>query len=43
MGGVLLAEDWIKQMGHPSTFMQGFISSVYTLGCFGGVYFRVLL
>ncbi|CAK7204197.1 hypothetical protein SEUCBS139899_006951 [Sporothrix eucalyptigena] len=36
MSGVLLADDYLSQMGNPSTFMQGFITSIYELGCLGG-------
>lgn len=36
MSGVLIADDWLVQMNHPSTFMQGFITSIYELGCLGG-------
>ncbi|PSR79456.1 general substrate transporter [Coniella lustricola] len=36
MSGVLLASDFLRQMGEPSTFMQGFVTSVYTLGCLAG-------
>ncbi|KAF3761862.1 general substrate transporter [Cryphonectria parasitica EP155] len=36
MSGVLLADDFLQQMGQPSTFMQGFVTSVYELGCLAG-------
>lgn len=36
MSGVLLADDYLQQMGNPSTFMQGFITSIYELGCLAG-------
>ena len=36
MSGVLIADDWLLQMNYPSTFMQGFITSIYELGCLGG-------
>lgn len=36
MSGVLLADDWLQQMDQPSSFMQGFATSVYTLGCLAG-------
>lgn len=36
MSGVLIADDYLIQMGRPSTFMQGFITSIYELGCLGG-------
>ena len=36
MSGVLIAEDYLQQMGYPSTFMQGFITSIYELGCLTG-------
>ncbi|RAH63149.1 sugar transporter [Aspergillus piperis CBS 112811] len=36
MSGVLLAEDYLQTMDQPSTFMQGLLSSLYTLGCFFG-------
>lgn len=36
MSGVLLSDDFLRQMGEPSTFMQGFVTSVYTLGCLSG-------
>lgn len=38
MSGVLISDDFLIQMDHPSTFMQGFITSVYELGCLGGKY-----
>ena len=36
MSGVLIADNFLETMNHPSTFMQGLIASVYTLGCFFG-------
>ncbi len=36
MSGVLLADNFLKQMGEPGTFMQGFITSIYELGCMVG-------
>lgn len=36
MSGVLIASDYLDQMGYPSTFMQGFITSIYELGCLAG-------
>lgn len=39
MSGVLLADDFLREMDQPSSFMQGFISSVYTLGCLVGPFF----
>lgn len=37
MSGVLIADDWLKQMDYPSTSMQGFITSIYELGCLAGM------
>ncbi|PYI09807.1 sugar transporter [Aspergillus sclerotiicarbonarius CBS 121057] len=36
MSGVLLSQDFLIIMDNPSTFMQGLLSSLYTLGCFFG-------
>ncbi|EPE04636.1 sugar transporter [Ophiostoma piceae UAMH 11346] len=36
MSGVLLADDFLAQMDYPTTFMKGFITSIYELGCLGG-------
>jgi hypothetical protein len=36
MSGVLIADDFLEQMGRPSTFMQGLITSIYELGCLAG-------
>lgn len=36
MSGVLLADDFLVKMGHPSTFQQGLITSLYEIGCFAG-------
>lgn len=41
MSGVLIADDYLQQMGYPSTFMQGFITSIYELGCLGGIVDKV--
>ncbi|KAI9891618.1 MAG: hypothetical protein M1814_002552 [Vezdaea aestivalis] len=35
-GNILVSEDFLRVMGHPSTSMQGLMTSVYNLGCFVG-------
>jgi MFS family permease len=35
-GNVLVGEDFLRTMGHPSTSLQGTMTSVYNLGCFFG-------
>lgn len=35
-GNVLVSEDFLQTMGHPSTAEQGTMTSVYNLGCFAG-------
>jgi hypothetical protein len=36
MSGVLLADDFLSTMGHPSTLMQSTITSIYEIGCLIG-------
>lgn len=35
-GGIIVGEDFLEYFNHPSPGMQGFVTSVYDLGCFGG-------
>lgn len=35
-GNVLVSEDFLRTMNHPSTAEQGTMTSVYNLGCFAG-------
>jgi len=35
-GGIIVGEDFLEYFNHPSPAMQGFVTSVYDLGCFGG-------
>ncbi|EFQ97984.1 sugar transporter STL1 [Nannizzia gypsea CBS 118893] len=35
-GNVLIGEDFLRTMGHPSTNLQGSMTSVYNIGCFIG-------
>jgi MFS family permease len=35
-GNVLIGEDFLRTMGHPSSTMQATMTSVYNLGCFVG-------
>ncbi|EEQ28076.1 hexose carrier protein [Microsporum canis CBS 113480] len=35
-GNVLIGEDFLQTMGHPSTNLQGTMTSVYNIGCFVG-------
>ncbi|KAJ5159988.1 uncharacterized protein N7482_006992 [Penicillium canariense] len=42
MSGILLVDDYLITMGNPSSFMQGLLSSLYTLGCFIGSIFSML-
>jgi len=35
-GNILVSEDFIRTVGHPSVSEQGTMTSVYNLGCFGG-------
>ncbi|KAJ9306707.1 hypothetical protein DTO217A2_3694 [Paecilomyces variotii] len=35
-GNVIIGEDFLRTMGHPSTNMQSTMTSVYNLGCFAG-------
>lgn len=35
-GGIIVGEDFLEYFDHPSPGMQGFVTSVYDLGCFGG-------
>ncbi|KAK2841583.1 hypothetical protein FQN49_006116 [Arthroderma sp. PD_2] len=35
-GNVLIGEDFLRTMGHPSTNLQGTMTSVYNIGCFVG-------
>jgi MFS family permease len=35
-GNVIIGEDFLNTMGHPSANMQGTMTSVYNLGCFVG-------
>ncbi|EXJ68136.1 uncharacterized protein A1O5_08751 [Cladophialophora psammophila CBS 110553] len=35
-GNVLVGEDFLKTMGNPDATVQGTLTSVYNLGCFGG-------
>lgn len=35
-GGIILGEDFLEYFNHPTPGMQGFVTSVYDLGCFGG-------
>lgn len=35
-GGIIVGEDFIEYFNHPSPGMQGFVTSVYDLGCFFG-------
>ncbi|KAJ5092772.1 hypothetical protein N7456_008633 [Penicillium angulare] len=41
MSGVLLVDDYLSVMNGPSSFMQGLLSSLYTLGCFFGSIFSM--
>ncbi|KAI9727370.1 MAG: hypothetical protein M1834_008441 [Cirrosporium novae-zelandiae] len=36
MSGVLISKDFLNRMNHPSTFMQGLMTSIYEIGCFFG-------
>ena len=35
-GGIIVGEDFLEYFHDPSPGMQGFVTSVYDLGCFGG-------
>lgn len=35
-GGIIVGQDFIEYFNHPSPAMQGFVTSVYDLGCFVG-------
>ena len=35
-GGIIVGEDFLEYFHHPTPAMQGFVTSVYDLGCFGG-------
>jgi MFS family permease len=35
-GGIIVGQDFIEYFDHPSPAMQGFVTSVYDLGCFVG-------
>jgi MFS family permease len=35
-GGIIVGQDFIEYFNHPSPAMQGFMTSVYDLGCFFG-------
>ena len=35
-GGIIVGEDFLQYFHDPSPGMQGFVTSVYDLGCFGG-------
>ena len=35
-GGIILGRDFLEYFDDPSPAMQGFLTSVYDLGCFGG-------
>jgi MFS family permease len=35
-GGIIVGQDFIEYFNHPSPAMQGFVTSVYDLGCFFG-------
>lgn len=35
-GNVIIGENFLNTMGHPSANMQGTMTSVYNLGCFVG-------
>jgi len=35
-GGIIVGQDFIEYFNHPSPAMQGFVTSVYDLGCFAG-------
>jgi MFS family permease len=35
-GGIIVGRDFIEYFNHPSPAMQGFVTSVYDLGCFFG-------
>lgn len=35
-GGIIVGDDFLEYFNHPTPGMQGFVVSVYDLGCFGG-------
>ena len=35
-GGIIVGQDFLEYFHDPSPSMQGFVTSVYDLGCFGG-------
>lgn len=35
-GGIIVGDDFLEYFHNPSPAMQGFVTSVYDLGCFGG-------
>lgn len=35
-GGIIVGEDFLEYFNYPSPAMQGFVTSVYDLGCFAG-------
>ncbi|CRG91297.1 Sugar transporter STL1 [Talaromyces islandicus] len=41
MSGVLLVDQFLDHMGHPSSFTQGLLASLYTLGAFIGSVFSM--
>lgn len=42
-GGIIVGQDFIEYFNHPSPAMQGFVTSVYDLGCFGGALITLLV
>lgn len=42
-GGIIVGQDFIEYFNHPSPAMQGFVTSVYDLGCFVGAIFTLFI
>lgn len=41
-GGIIVGQDFIEYFNHPSPAMQGFVTSVYDLGCFVGAVSNII-
>lgn len=42
-GGIIVGDDFLEYFNHPTPGMQGFVTSVYDLGCFGGALLTLIV
>lgn len=42
-GGIIVGNDFLEYFNDPSPSLQGFVTSVYDLGCFGGALLTLIV